>query len=71
MNLIGVDYGIGNDIAMVTVMSNMDGKLDLVENCKVEEFDYSKYVASDHQIVGGKSDLEKFKSYLENLIEIE
>jgi len=64
MNVIGVDFGTGKDIAMVSVIRKAGSKIELVDSCKVEDFDYSKYVASKHQIVGSKEDLEKFQAYI-------
>lgn len=64
MNVIGVDFGIGNDIPMVSVIRKVGSKIELLESCKVVDFNYLNYVASEHQIVGEKSDLEKFQIYL-------
>lgn len=66
MNIIGVDFGTGKDITMVSVVRKAGGKIELIDNCSVEEFDYSKYVASKHQIVGSKEDLEKFQVFLKS-----
>lgn len=61
--IIGVDYGINDDIPMYTVGLKTDGKLHVIDTGKIEEFDYSKYVASKYQItiVGENKDVERFK----------
>lgn len=64
MNVIGVDFGIRNDIPMVTVVRKAGGKIEVIDSCRVEDFNYNKYVSSKHQIVGSKEDLEKFQVFL-------
>lgn len=64
MNYIGIDYGIGKDIPIFTVVKREDDKMIVVDSGKIIEFDYSKYVSSEHQIIGSSEDLEKFKSLL-------
>lgn len=65
MNIIGVDYGIiKTDIPIYIVMKHVDNKIVVVDTGKIDEFDYSKYVSSEHQIMGSSEDLEKFKSLL-------
>lgn len=64
--IIGVDYGINDDIPMYTVGLKADGKLHVIDAGKIDEFDYSKYVASKYQmtIVGESKDVERFKATL-------
>lgn len=61
--LIGIDYGISNkDIPMYTVARKNNDTLEVIDVGKIDEFDYRKYVATKHQIVGESNDLEKFKN---------
>lgn len=64
MNYIGIDFGIGNDIPMFTVIKHEHDKMIVVESGKIIEFDYSKYISSEHQIIGCIEDLEKFENLL-------
>lgn len=68
MKLIGVDYGIGKDIPMYSVLKQTEDSWELIETGKIEDFDYSKYVGSKHQIIGENKDLEKFQKFLNNPI---
>lgn len=60
--IIGVDYGINDDIPMYTVGLKVDGKFHVIDSGKIDEFDYSKYLASKHQITiaGENKDVERF-----------
>lgn len=64
MNYIGIDYGIGVDIPTYVVIKHDSNKMIVVDTGSLQEFDYSRYVASEHQIIGSSEDLEKFKSLL-------
>jgi hypothetical protein len=60
--IIGIDYGVASgDMSVYTVAKRKSGKMTLVDSGNIEEIDYSKYVASEHQVVGEKKDLELFK----------
>jgi hypothetical protein len=64
--LIGIDYGTNHDIPMYTAALKQNGKLHIIDTGKIEDFDYQKFVASEHQIkfVGEPGDLERFKAYI-------
>ncbi len=60
---IGVDFGVGtNDIPMFIAVKKEGDKLIIIDSGRIEDFDYSKYIASEHQVVGNSVDLEIFKS---------
>lgn len=61
MITIGIDWADNGDIAMYSVAKRIWDKFHIIDSGKIEDFDYSKYVAIEHQIVGYKDDLEKFK----------
>lgn len=64
MNLIGVDYGIENDVSTYSALKKIEDTWELVDTGKIEDLDYTKYVSSRHQIIGEKQDLEKFQKFL-------
>lgn len=64
MNLIGVDYGTGSDIPMYSVLKKTKDTWELIDSGKVEDFDYSKYVSSKHQLIGEADALKRFKLLL-------
>ena len=59
--LIGIDYGTGNEHSVYTVGKRINGEMYIIDTGKIEDFDYSKYESTDHQVVGEHVDLEKFK----------
>lgn len=60
--IIGVDYGLRtSDLPMFSV-AKKDGEIfKIIDSGKIENFDYSKYVSTTHQINGELEDLEMFK----------
>ena len=61
--LIGVDYGVAReDIASFTVMKKEGNIVKVIDLGGLKDFDYTKYVATEHQVVGEKEDLELFKA---------
>jgi hypothetical protein len=60
--IIGIDYGISrNDKPMFSAIKKENNKIIMIDSGKMEEFNYEKYVVSEHQIVGDKKDAELFK----------
>lgn len=59
--VIGVDYGVSqNDIPSFTVVKINNDVIEVIDSGQIKHFDYSNYVATEHQIVGYKEDLELF-----------
>lgn len=61
--IIGVDYGIARwDVPSFTVIKKEEETIKVIDSGQLKNFDYSKYVASEHQVTGEKEDLELFKA---------
>ena len=60
--VIGIDYGTGNDESVFTVAKRVNEEFRVVNSGLMKDFDYSKYVATNHQVVGEPNDIEKFKN---------
>ena len=67
MVTIGIDYGdYKGDMSIYTVVRRVDGIIQVIDTGKIEDFDYTKYVATEHQVVGEQEHLEKFRSQFMN-----
>lgn len=47
---------------LVTVVQGNGYNLELIEICRAEDFNYNKYISSEHKIVGEPKCIEKFKN---------
>ncbi|MEW5569684.1 hypothetical protein [Rossellomorea marisflavi] len=62
MNLItSIDYGRDDEESHYVVAKRKRGVFHVLDSGEMNDFDYSKYQASEHQITGEKECLEKFK----------
>jgi hypothetical protein len=59
--IIGIDYGNEQDESAYVVAEKRRGVFHILDSGRMQDFDYSKYVAIEHQITGEKGCLEKFK----------
>lgn len=58
--IIGIDYGVSkNDIPVFSVAKKE--KIIMIDSGEIEKFNYEKYLALDHQIVGDEKGMELFK----------
>ena len=61
--IIGIDYGSDRgDMSVYTVAQRKGDSLHIIDSGKINDFDYTKYVATEHQVIGEKEHLEKFKA---------
>lgn len=59
--IIGIDYGREDEESHFVVSKKIRGVFHVLDSGRMEDFDYSKYVASEHQVTGERDCLEKFK----------